>query len=450
MPLLDLSLVTSTWQNVIQRRVRAGLIALSQPSSVLSALTVSALPPDQLTGDATLGFYLYHAAESAAVKNLPPMAQDTPPVRFTPMGLDLFYQLTAHSGLQGENAPAMAQRLFGLAVKALRDFPVVNRDIQVEGLPAFPTELQGTANVFRITLQPVPSGEASQFWTAGTQSVRLAAYYQVAATLLEPEPPSRYSGRVLRFGVFSFVSGAPRLDTSRSVVTYRLPGETTDRETTLQPAEAPVGGQLTFVGSDLAGDETTLLIQHPRFDEPIEVGLDWGVSATTDTVYATVQPLAGSQPILPDFYTAMANVTRRKRLPDGTLRNFTSTSNEVPFVVAPLITTPTAATAATADANGIVVVQGYLFKHAALDDADVSVVVGAGELPRETGGALTAGHFEVVDGTTLAPPVVLDDPARKFVIRFRFPIDGTNAGDVLPLRIRINGAENAPRWVDVP
>lgn len=450
MPLLDLSLVTNTWQNVIQRRVRAGLVALNQSASVLSALNVSALSPDQLTGDATLGFFLYHAAESARLKNWPASTADTPAVRYTPMGLDLFYQLTAHSGLQGESGPMMAQRLFGLAMKALRDFPAVNRDIQVEGLPAFPTELQGTDNLFRITLQPVPPAEASQYWTAGTQAVRLAAYYQVSATLLEPEPPSRYSGRVLRYGVFSFVSGAPLLDTSQCIVTYRLPSETTDREATIQPAEAPVGSQLTFQGTDLAGDETTLLIKYPDFAEPVEVGLDWGVSATGDTIYATVQPMADTQPILPGFYTAMANVTRRKTMPDGTTRDFTGTSNEVAFVVVPLITTPDAVTVAAADVNGIVVVQGHLFKHANLEDDDVKVVVGAGELPRETSGTLGAGNFEVVDGTTLVPPVALDDASRPFVIRFRFPIAGTTSGEVLPLRVRINGAENAPRWVEVP
>jgi hypothetical protein len=450
MPLLDLSLVTNTWQNVIQRRVRAGLVALNQPASVLSSLLVSALSPDQLTGDATVGFYLYHASESATLKNIPPSSQDTPPVRFTPMGLELFYQLSTHSAVLGENGANMAQRLFGLAMKALRDFPAINRNIEVEGLPAFPTELQGTDNLFRIVLQSVPSNEASQFWTAGTQSVRLAAYYHVSATLLEPEPPGRYSGRVLRYGVHTFVSGAPRLDASRSVVVYRLPGEASDREATIQPAEAPVGGQITFHGTDLAGDETSLLIKHPRFEDPIEVGLEWGISATTDRVFATVQTLADTKAMLPGFYTAMANVTRRKRMPDGTLRDFTGTSNEVSFVVAPLLTTPDAVTVATADANDVVVVQGHLFRHADLADADLKVFIGADELPREMSGALQPGNFEVVDGTTLAVPVVLDDPARPFVIRLQFPIDGLNSGDIVPLRVRINGAENAPRWVQTP
>ncbi|HEX2854249.1 MAG TPA: Pvc16 family protein [Opitutaceae bacterium] len=450
MPLLDLSLVTQTWQNVIQRRVRAGLTALGLPNPVIAQLLVSTLPPDQLSGEVTLGFYLYHAAESSALKNIPPPSQDTPAVRFTPMGLDLFYQLSAHSSIAGDGGVYMTHRLFGLAMKALRDFPSVNRNIEVEGSSPFPSELDGTENLFRISLQAVPSTEASQFWTAGTQSVRLSAYYQVAATLLEPEPPSRYSGRVLRYGVHTFVSGAPRLDASRSLVVYRLPGETTNREATIQPAEAPVGGQLTFHGTDLSGDETTLLIKHARFAEPIEVGLEWGVSATTDRIFATVQPLADTEAMLPGFYTAMASVTRRKRMPDGNLRDFTGTSNEVTFAVAPLITSPDAVTVATADATGVVVVQGHLFRHAALANEDLRVVVGAGELPRETTGALQAGHFEVMDGSTLPLPFALDDATRPFVIRFQFPIAGVNSGDVVPLRIRINGAENAPRWVEAP
>jgi hypothetical protein len=272
MPLLDLSLVTSTWQNVIERRVRAGLVALQQPIAIRNALNVSALPPAQLTGDVTVGFFLYHATESTTLKNISPVTQDVPPVRYTPMGLNLYYQLSAHSGLLLENSAVMAQRIFGLAMKALRDFPAVNSSTLVEGLPAFPTELQGTDNLFRITLQAVPPNETSQFWTAGNESVRLAAYYQVSATLLEPEPPARYGGRVLRYGVHTFVSGAPRLDASRSLVEYRLPGESTNREATVQPAEASVGGQLTFHGTDLTGDDTTLLLKHPRFDSPIELG----------------------------------------------------------------------------------------------------------------------------------------------------------------------------------
>lgn len=450
MPLLDLSLVTSTLQTILTRRVRAGLIALSQPASIVNALSISALPANELLGDATIGLFLYHAIEDGQTKNLPPVSSDLPPVRFTPMGLTLFYQMSAHSGVSGEPGPAIVHRLFGLALKAFHDFCVVDKDTVIDGTPVFPTELQGTDNRFRIMLQAVPAGEAPHFWTAGAQPMRLASYYQVSAVLLEPEVPSRYGGRVLRYGVHTFVRGAPRLDASRSTVVFRVPDETSDRQVEVQPGEAAVGGQLILYGTDLTGDDTTLLIQHPRFPTPIEVSLDWGVSATEDRVFATVQALTGSVVTVPGIYSAMVKVTRRRRMPDGSIRAFIQSSNAVPFVIAPSLSTPATAVVATADLTSTVVLQGNIFHDASIAPENLKVLVGPGEIPVQASGALTAGHFEVVDGTTLVPPVALDDPALPFVIRIRFPITGLNPGDIVPLRVVINGAENAPRWVKIP
>ena len=62
-------------------------------------------------------------------------------------------------------------------------------------------------------------------------------------------------------------------------------------------------------------------------------------------------------------------------------------------------------------------------------------MIGVQSVPREPTGTLTAGHFRVSSPTQL---------------RFRFPIGGLNSGDVVPFRIVVNGAENAPRWVAVP
>src|SRR6185436_1203268 len=120
--------------------------------------------------------------------------------------------------------------------------------------------------------------EVSNFWTAGTQPVRLSAYYEVSATLLDPDKPQMFSGRVLRYGVQIFVNGAPHLDMSRSKVTFRLPGETTDRTVDVRPGEAAIGEDIAFEGTDLNGDVTTLMINRSDWAEPQEVGLDWGVT----------------------------------------------------------------------------------------------------------------------------------------------------------------------------
>ncbi len=435
MPLLDLSLATQTLLNLVERRVKTGLTALGQPAAVINGLTVSALPADRLTGDQTVGLYLYHAVEDAAAKNLPPISQDQPAVQFRPLGLRLFYQLTAHSDVAGEPGAMRTQLLFGLALKALHDFPSIDDSTLVNGTPVFPPALQGTDNRVRVVLQVIQPSEASQFWTAGNQPMRLAAYYEVSIVLLEPEPPGRFAGRVLQYGVHTFTRGGPRLDGSRSTVIFRVPGDTDDREAEVQPGEAPVGGQLTFFGTDLAGDDTTLLLKNPRFPQPVEVGATWGLVARGDQIAATIAPLIGAFDTLPGLYSAIAKVTTRKRMPDGSIRNFANTSNEVPFLVSPTITNPAYNVVATANAQGIVIVTGGTFQHADIGPDDVKLVVGPESVPLETTASLTPGHFRISSATQL---------------RFRFPIPGLTSGQIVPFRILVNGAENAPRWVTVP
>lgn len=460
MPILDLSIVTQALLSLIKRRLEPVL-----PPGV--TLKVSPLPPDKLEGEATVGLYLYHVTESAHTRNQPPPSADHPPIQFTPMCVELHYQLTVRTGAAnddsaGAQAIEREQMLFGLALKALHDFPVIDKNTKVNGVLVFKTpevtafvgDLPDTGDRLRISLEPIAVKDAAYYWTAGAQPLRLAAYYQVSATLLEPETPARFAGRVLRYGVQTFVRGAPRFDASTSLVAFRVPGETTDRIVEARPAEASVGQQVVFAGSDLAGDETTLMVRLPGQDTLVEVGAEWGVTATEDRAFATIQRLAAAAEIVPGGYSAAIKVTRRRTLPDGSLRAFAQSSNEIPFVAAPALTTPGTAVLAEADpATGMVVVQGHLFRHASFLAGTVKVIVGADSLVLNDPAQhpLAAGEFEIVDGRTpLVPAVVLDDLSLPFVIRFRFPLASATPADVLPLRVLVNGAENAPRWVKVP
>jgi Pvc16 N-terminal domain len=435
MPLLDLSLVTQTLSNLLERKVKAGLTLLGQPPAVISGLTISALPADKLTGDQTIGLYLYYAAEEAYFKNPPPRSLDQPSVSYRPMGLNLYYQLNAHSDLAGEQSAPRAQMLFGLALKALHDIPCIDATTELNGTPIFPMELVGTDNCFRITLQTIPAQEAPHYWTGGAQPMRLAAYYVVSVALLEPEAPSRFAGRVLRYGVHTFVRGAPRLDGSRNTVTFRVPGETVDRDVEIQPAELTVGETVRFHGIDLTGNDTTLLLKNSRFAAGVEVGATWGVVAAEDGITATAAPQTGTFDTLPGLYSASARVTTRRRMPDGSFRDFVQTSNEVPFLITPAVTSPAVSAVATANAAGVVIITGGVFAHADIDAASVKVFVGPQEIPLAPATGLSAGHFRVSSATQL---------------RFQFPIVGLNSGETHPFRIMINGAENAPRWVNVP
>lgn len=439
MSLIDLSLVTTTLLRLLQARVNplwAGLFPPSPPNSPPPAITYTGVSPaTSLTVDQALGMFLYYASEDPHLKNQPPVYKDQPPVRFTPMGVQLQYQLFAHAAELGDPAGAAlrAQRLFGLALKTLHDFPTLDRNTSFGG-PIFPPELQGTDNVIRITKRNIAPNEVANFWTAGNQAVRLAAYYEVNATMLEPDRPQMLSGRVLRYGVQVFVNGAPRLDTSRATVRFRLPVESSDRTVDIRPGEAPIGEIISFEGADLSGGSTTLLINRSDWNQPQEVGLDWGVVAGADSIAAQVHPQAGAEDIVPGVYSAAVRVTRFRQMPDGSVRAFPQDSNEIPFTVAPQITNPAYNVAAVAVAN-IVTVTGGIFQHADVLPENVRVIIGTEPVPLEPTVALTDSHFEILSATQL---------------RIRFPIVGLVSGLTLPLRVIVNGAENSPRWVQVP
>jgi Pvc16 N-terminal domain len=433
--LLDLSLVTTTLLRLLKARVDPLWISLFPPLPPPPVITYTGVSSATISGDA-LGMFLYSVSEDPHFKNLPPAYKDQPPVRFMPMGVQLQYQLVASATDLGDPAVAAlrSQRLFGLALKTLHDFPSLDRNTSIAGSLVFPTELQGTDNIIRITQRNVPPNEVSNFWTAGSQPVRLAAYYEVSATMLEPDKPMVHSGRVLRYGIQIFVNGAPHLDSSRSNVTFRLPGETIDRTAEVRPGEAAIGEDISFEGTDLHGDATTLMINRSDWDNPQEVGLDWGVTAGINFIVARVQSQASLEDIVPGFYTAAARVTRNREMPDGSIRAFPQVSNHVPFTVATQITNPAFNAVAVAVGN-IVTVTGGVFQHADVDAENVRVIIGPEPVPLEPTAGLTAGHFEIVSATQL---------------RIRFPIAGLATGTTLPLRVIVNGAENSPRWVLVP
>ena len=127
--------------------------------------------------------------------------------------------------------------------------------------------------------------------------------------LLEPEPALVRPNRVFSFGVRSVAGGRPRLDFTTSDVTFQLPGEP-QRTVEARPAEAPIGGRVTFRGSDLSGHAVDLLVRHVSWLHAEAVDpIVWGVTTTGATVIATVQNVAGTQVVLPGVYLGEIRIT---------------------------------------------------------------------------------------------------------------------------------------------
>lgn len=423
MALLDLSLVTRALIRVIEAHVSASPAWVPRPTP-----TVVPLPPDRLAVDA-LGLYLYHVREEAHYKNTADPHGSAPPVRYQPLALSLYYQLSIN-GADTPQAMYEAQLLFGCALRALHDVPVLADGTVVNGVDIFDeVGLDGADNRIRVTLQPVPDTEAVSYWTAGSTAVRTAAYYQASVVLLEAEPAPVRAGRVRLYGVHTFLRGAPRLTASENRLVYGVPGVATPQEALLRPAEVPIGGQVAFLGSDLAGEETHLLLTGDRWREPRAADAGWGVAATPTRLLATVRETIDGEAVIPGFYTARARVVTTRTMPDGSVRRFERSSNGTPFAITPRIDAIGAP-----DALGVFVVTGYPFEHADLDPERVEVFLGADRATRGTAGALSPGEFDITSGTT---------------IEARLPA-GTPPGAQVPVRILVNGAESPPRWVESP
>jgi len=426
MTLLRLSLVTTALLALLDNVITS---SAEWPGGTV--LATSPDPPDRLGGDHAVGLYLYHAIEDPHRRNPLPPGGTPMPDRHAPMPLVLHYVLTAHSDLPAGAGTLEEQFLMGLAMKALRDYPVLDDDTTVGGVQPMPTGLRGRDNRFRITAQAVPATEAVAYWTAGQSALRMASYYEVAGTLLEPEPVLRRAGRVLAYGVHTILAGAPQLTGSRSTVTFTVPGDPAPSEAEARPAQAAIGDAFEVQGSALAGDATELVLEHPSWPEPVTVdALQWGVIAQPDRVQATVQRDANGQALLPGVYSASVSVVTQLTQPGGGTRAVVARSNVTPFAVAPAVLSIGAPTP-----EQRITVTGGRFDPAVLTaDDDIEVWVGADRLTQATTSPTQQGEYEVLD----------DDH-----LELRLPA-GLVTGDELALRIVVRGIESPPRWVTVP
>jgi hypothetical protein len=425
MTIINLSLVSKTLKKLIENVVMS-----SSAWNKVQPPAVSIMPPDKLKAD-SLGLYLYHVCEDPALKNQPPTSSsgDPTPVRYTPMALNLHFLLTTDAQVDTDDQMEDAQLLMGLAIKALHDYPLLTDNTVINTKNIFEEAgIDKTDTKLKITMQPTPYNEAVSYWTAGQSPLRLSAYYSVSVVLLEPEEPPTRIGRVLDYGVHTFISGAPKLSSSKNVLTVTIPDSGVSQDIELRPAEVPLGSRFELLGVNLNGDETELVLNNSRWSVGITADMGWGVIATDDRIIAVTQNQIDGTDILPGIYTAKALVSENRTMPDSSIRNFTNSSNETPFTITPRIDN-----VGNPDLNGNLTVNGFRFEHAEIDAEDVAVYISTEELTVGTAGALNPGEYAITDVSTLT---------------LRLPV-GTTAGFV-PFRLIIHGAECAPAWVEVP
>ena len=411
MPVQTISAITNVIVNILQNTLSS--------SGLFGSITVYPDLPirqDQIG----LGFYLYHVLENAQYKNSLPPGNDTPPVNYTPMGLNLYYQLSANNPAVDSKSSLLEQDMMSVAMKALHD----NAEIQLV-----------TQDWIRISLQPTAATDAVHNWTAGPYALKLSAFYEVSVVFLVPEVSKSYVGRVLTYGNYIFTESTPRIAQSENLASFRIPGESNDRQIVVQPAQATYGDNIDFTGSGFAGQNLELLLVGNTWDgTALADKAAWSIKTTgAEKLTATIQKTAVLQStglpvnVLPGMYGAQINAPRTISFPDGTVRKLPNVSNIFPFIITPQIAIPPVV------AGTNVTVTGYPF----LDPTTLSPL----------------NNMQVYIGDILIDLV----PAAGFVagtyiintltqLKIFLPAILT-AGKQYSLRILIGGAESRPIWI---
>jgi hypothetical protein len=381
-----------------------------------------------------VGFYLFHVQENSHYKNYPAPGNDTPPVNFTPMSLNLFYQLSANWKEDDVEDALQEQALMSVAMKALHDNAIITK------IP--PTISPGGKDIdIKITLQTLTPSESVQYWAAADSPVRLSAYYEVSVVFLRPEISRSYSGRVLKYGNYIFVRSAPQITASENTIQYKIPGDPIVKEVTISPAQVPPNlpgppdnnSLVTFTGTEFAANAELFLISS-IWPGIVVADAPWTVKvANGNKLTAFVRQTARLKAtlavvdVVPGLYAAQIAVTEVRTLPDLTTKTFVHTSNQFPFSVIPRIDSIAPLTGNSATTFTI---KGYLFQHASILPGNVQVYIGGESLTFVSGVITAAGEFNITAFDTL---------------NFR-PFSPLPIG-LVSVRVLVNGVESPPNWI---
>ncbi len=363
---------------------------------------VTARPLDNARRSTTghqLNLFLYQVLPDAALRN-----QDMPrqiksgETSYPALPLMLYYLLTAYSDDEDDTS---AHRLLGAAMGVLHDHPLLgapeikNATTPIADLAT--SNLHEQIERVRITLQPLTFEDMSKLWTTFQTHYRVSAAYQVSVVLIESTRPTKTPLPVLKRGEDD------RGVTSQPGMTQPFPTLSSFELPKRQLAAEP-GDVIKLNGYRLAGGTARLLSS--RIQNPPQPA----TAPVSDVQLNLTLPAS----LAPGFYTIAVDLVT----PRGTI-----TSNELPFAVAPIITTPLPMTVTRA--TGVATINLT---------SSVDVLV-------EQRVSLLLGDFEVLRTLPASPPPSTN--AFQFVIQTpasgEFPIP---TGVTLMARMRVDGVDS--------
>jgi hypothetical protein len=408
--MLDISILTDRLLAIINDRFDTGPLPLG------GLVHATGLAPHTLADDSEdrVSLYLFHVARDPHQLNVPlngPYQRDTPPPRrlyevpFLPLGLELYYLLTAYSAQDYR----LEQKAMSAAMTALHENPVVHTAVPLDG--------QTVDEEFTVTMGVEGSDELSRLWQATTAPLRLSAVYRVGAVFLAPQAVTDTTApQVKRVDVVAEPGDLP-LDplgdvSGTSVETGFAHPDGTAQTYELAPAVVQPGDTFLLHGAGLDQPTAAFLILHPPAGTALDVTA-WA-SERTRTIARLTVPAGGAPP--PGVYRlGVSDVA-----PGGSPSH---TSRLTPFSIAARID-PGAGTALLTATGGVYHVAGEGFI-----DGETEVLLGAAALS-QAAAPPAAGTFAIEPGGTTL------DFARPAAL----------AAGRYPVRVRVSGIESRPAW----
>lgn len=367
----------------------------------LADLEVTLQPPDLArkgVSKAQLNVFLYQAVSNAAWRNRDMPGRVRPGETATPaLALDLHYLITAWG--RGEiDSEALSHRVLAAAMSALHDSPLLDGTDIANALPG--NDLADQVERVRLTPLPQSVDELSKLWTAFQANYRVSAAYVATVVLIDSRTAGRAPLPVLRRGaadqgVIATASAAPVLDAliyPRTQMALRL------------------GEDLVVSGRQLTTDHALLRFNSLRLDAPIDLVPTAGAAA--GTLRAHLADASGDADAAsrwaPGIYT-VALLRQPAGLP-------ALLSNELPLVLAPIITL------------------------GALTAAAGNITVNLTCMPRIRDGQRVFLLFgdQLLPATSISNPADTHQPSALV-----FQLTGVAAG-TYTLRLRVDGADSIP------
>lgn len=319
--------VTLTLRNLLDhvKTLRDGDEADALPADVkpTAEILITNLPLDEAyefdQAKNQVNLFLYHVEHSAAWRNTDiPGRVRNGESGHPPLALSLYYIITAYGQDKNE---IIGHLLLGKAMSIMHDHPLLGRE-EIEHAFAV-AGLHDQIERVRITPQPISLDEVSKLWTGFQSQYKLSVAYQVSVVLIESKRPSRTPLPVLMRGqgdrgvlVQPFVT--PPFPLIESV------------EYPLKQIGAQQGDILTFTGSLLLGDVVVVRFRNSRLPAELTVAPEAGATQKEIKVKLPVD----ANNWAPGLYTARVVV--------NTAGEPEKVSNEVPFMLVPIISFPVA------------------------------------------------------------------------------------------------------------